>query len=83
MLTSISELSLGSVAIVAGYSWAYGGYIGKLISKGLIPGTPFVLINLSLAQGAVQIMIKEKIIVLSKPEVNALCIETLTEDDLV
>ena len=79
--TSIPELSLGSVAIVAGYSRVYGGYAGKLISKGLIPGTPFILLNLALAQGAVQIMLREKIITLSKPETNALCIETLTEED--
>ena len=79
--TSIPELSLGSVAIVAGYSRVYGGYAGKLISKGLIPGTPFILLNLALAQGTVQIMLREKIITLSKPETNALCIETLTEED--
>ena len=79
--TSIQELSLGSVAVVAGYSMVYGGYMGRLMSKGLIPGTPFVVINLALAEGAVQIMLREKIITLSKPEANALCIETLGEDD--
>lgn len=79
--TSIRELSLGSVAIIAGYSLVYGGYVGKLISKGLKPGTPFVVLNLALPEGAVQIMLQEKIITLSKPEVNALCIETLAEDD--
>ncbi|WP_019509452.1 FeoA family protein [Pleurocapsa sp. PCC 7319] len=79
--TSIRELSLGSVAIVAGYSLVYGGYVGRLMSKGLIPGTPFILLNLSLAEGAVQIMLQEKIITLSKPEANALCIEDLAEDD--
>ena len=79
--TSIRELSLGSVAIVAGYSLVYGGYVGRLISKGLIPGTPFILLNLTLAEGAVQIMLREKIITLSKPEADALCIEDLAEDD--
>lgn len=79
--TSISELSLGSVAIVVGYSRIYGGYMGKLISRGLIPGTPFVLLNLAQVQGTVQIMLQDKILTLSKPEANALCIETPTEDD--
>ena len=79
--TNISELSLGSVGIVAGYSRAYGGYIGKLISKKLIPGTSFIVLDLNLDRGAVQIMLKEKIITLSKPEVNALCIDTVLEDD--
>ncbi|MGL5794009.1 MAG: FeoA family protein [Waterburya sp.] len=77
---SIYELSLGSVGFVVGYSRVYGGYIGKLVSKGLIPGTPFVLLNLALEQGTVQIMLQEKIITLSKPEANALCIEPVTED---
>lgn len=79
---SILELPIGSVAIVAGYSRVYGGYVGKLISQGLVPGTSFVVIDLALPQGAVQIMLKEKIITLSKPEVNALCVETITEEDI-
>jgi ferrous iron transport protein A len=77
---SIYDLSLGSVGVVVGYSRVYGGYIGKLVSKGLIPGTPFVLLNLALEQGTVQIMLQDKIITLSKPEANALCIEPSTED---
>lgn len=79
--TNISELSIGSVGIVAGYSKAYGGYTGRLMSKGLTPGTPLVLLDLTLARGAVQIMLQEKIIILSKPEVNALCIDVLGEED--
>ncbi|BAZ46177.1 FeoA family protein [Chondrocystis sp. NIES-4102] len=78
---SIYELSLGSVAVVVGYSRVYGGYIGKLISKGLTPGTLFVLLNLALDKGTVQIMLEDKIITLSKPEANALCIESVTDDD--
>ena len=78
--TNIAELPLGSVGIVAGYSAVYGGYIGKLIAKGLTPSVCFVVLNLDLAQGAVQIMLEEKIIILSKPEVNALCIDTSIED---
>ena len=80
--TNISELSLGSIGIVAGYSAVYGGYIGKLISKGLTPGISFVVLNSNLGEGAVQIMLEDKIIVLSKPEVNALCIDTAIEDNL-
>ena len=82
IIANINQLSIGSVGIVAGYSLVYGGYAGKLISKGLTPGISFVLLNSNLANGAVQIMLEEKIIILSKPEVNALCIDTLTEDDL-
>lgn len=78
---NIPELSSGAVGTVVGYSHVYGGYVGKLISQGLIPGTPFVVLSLNLPQGAVQIMIQEKIITLSKPEVNALVIETSLETD--
>lgn len=78
---NIPELSTGSVGTIVGYSRVYGGYVGKLISQGLLPGTPFVVLSLNLPQGAVQIMLEEKIITLSKPEVNALVVETLTEDD--
>lgn len=78
---NIPELSTGSVGIIVGYSRVYGGYVGKLISQGLIPGTPFVVLSLDMPQGAVQIMLQEKIIILSKPEANALVVETLTEDD--
>jgi ferrous iron transport protein A len=78
---NIPELSTGSVATIVGYSRVYGGYVGKLISQGLLPGTPFIVLSLNLPQGAVQIMLEEKIITLSKPEVNALVVETLTEDD--
>ena len=79
--TSISELFPGSTAIVVGYSRVYGGYAGKLISRGLLPGTHFVVLNLDMPHGAVQIVLPDKIITLSKPEVNALCIETIAEED--
>lgn len=78
---NIPELSAGSVATVVGYSRVYGGYIGKLIALGLTPGTTFVVLSLNMAQGAVQIMLQEKILTLSKPEVNALIVEAFTEED--
>jgi len=78
---NIPELSTGSVGTIVGYSRVYGGYVGKLIAQGLLPGTPFIVLSLNLPQGAVQIMLQEKIITLSKPEVNALVVETPTEED--
>lgn len=76
---NIPELVPGSVAIVVGYSRVYGGYIGRLFSLGLIPGTLFVILDLNLDRGAVQIMLEEKIITLSKPEVNALVVEAFSD----
>lgn len=77
---NILEFPVGTAATVVGYSRVYGGYVGKLISQGLLPGTPFVVLSLPIAQGGVQIMLQDKIVTLSKPEVNALCVEALEED---
>ncbi len=78
---NILELPLGSAATVVGYSRVYGGYVGKLVSQGLLPGTPFVVLSLPIAQGGVQILLKDRIVTLTKPEVNALCIEAIEESD--
>ena len=78
---NIPELAPGSVAVVVGYSRVYGGYIGRLISLGLLPGTLFIILDLGLDRGAVQIMLEEKIITLSKPEVNALVVEAMSDRD--
>lgn len=77
---NISELPLGTAAIIVGYSRVYGGYIGKLMSQGLLPDTQFIVLSLNAPQGSVQIMLKQKIVTLSKPEVNALCVEPVVED---
>ena len=76
----IWELPVGTAGIVAGYHRVYGGYMGKLISKGLLPNTSFVILNFALER-TVQIMLQDRIITLSKPEANALCID-LKEEDL-
>ena len=78
--THIRELSKGSVGIVVGYDRSYGGYIGKLAARGLTPETIFVVISPISAQGYVEIMLSEKIIQLSKPEADALCVEEVLED---
>ncbi len=76
----IRELSLGSVAIVVGYSRIYGGYLGRLLVKGLTPGKVFVVLDTTLPEGCVAIMLKEKILTLSKPEAEALCVEPANSD---
>lgn len=78
--TSIRELSQGTVAIVVGYDRAYGGYIGKLLVKGLTPGTAFIALDASHPAGYSEIILPTKIIKLSKPEANALCVEPVTEN---
>jgi len=78
---NIPELAPGSVATVVGYSRVYGGYVGRLISLGLVPGKSFIVLDIDLDLGAVQIMLTEKIITLSKPEVNALMVEALSDEE--
>ena len=77
----IPELSAGSVATVVGYSRIYGGYVGRLITLGLTSGTTFVVLSSNMDRGAVQIMLQEKIIILAKPEVNALVVEALADEE--
>ena len=78
--TQIKELELGSVGIVVGYDRAYGGYIGKLIKMGLKPETQFIVLRTTCEEGAVEILLKERIIKLSKSEANALCVEEINEN---
>ncbi|GAB4228344.1 MAG: hypothetical protein Kow0049_09280 [Stanieria sp.] len=79
--TNIKELSLGSVATIVGFDKVYGGYIGKLLAKGLTPGTTFTVLNLTLPGSEIAIMLPEKIVKLSKPEVDALCVEEIKEEE--
>lgn len=77
--TQIKELELGSVGIVVGYDQAYGGYTGKLIKMGLKPSAQFIVLCTTCKEGAVEILLKERIIKLSKSEANALCVEEIEE----
>ena len=79
--TSVRELSLGSVATIVGYDKAYGGYIGKLIAMGLTPGTKFVVLGSLTQENYVIMLLLEKVIELSKPEANALCVEEIAEEE--
>ena len=79
--TNIRELSLGSVAIIVGYAKVYGGYIGKLVAFGLTPGRKFIVLDTLTQEGSVVILLSDKVIRLSKPEVDALCVEDLEEEE--
>lgn len=79
--TSVRELSLGSVATVVGYDKAYGGYIGKLTALGLTPGTKFIVLEKFTPENSVAMLLPGKIVELSKPEVDALCVEDIEEEE--
>ncbi|MEM9272638.1 MAG: FeoA family protein [Cyanobacteria bacterium P01_F01_bin.143] len=75
--TYIKELSLGSVGTIVGYEKAYGGYIGKLIALGLTPGAQFIVLDSDTKKNIVIMLLSDKIVELSKPETNALCVEEI------
>ncbi|MGK7898250.1 MAG: FeoA family protein [Xenococcus sp. (in: cyanobacteria)] len=79
--TSVRELFLGSVAIIVGYDKAYGGYIGKLTALGLVPGRKFIVLDNFIQEKPVVILLSEKVIRLSKPEADALCVEEIREEE--
>ncbi len=79
--TSLRELSLGSVATIVGYTKAYGGYIGKLTAVGLMPGTKFIVLDSFTKEDSVVMLLSEKVIRLSKPEADALCVEEIRDED--
>ena len=79
--TSVKELSLGSVAIIVGYDKAYGGYIGKLTALGLTPGTKFIVLGKFTQEKSVAMLLSEKVIHLSKPQADALCVEEIKEEE--
>ena len=72
---NIRELSIGTTAVIVGYNRVYGGYIGKLLTKGLSKGKSLVVLDKTLPEGCIQIMLEEKIIQLSKPEAEALYVD--------
>lgn len=75
--TYITEMAVGATGCIVGYDRAYSGYIGKLLSKGLAPGTKFILIRHACSEFPLQLEVKGNLLSLSKPEVDALCVEDI------
>lgn len=73
----IEELTAGSKAIVVGYKTAYGGYIGKLLSKGLIVGKTLIIANTNSSENIVEVIVEKQLVSLSKPEADALYLTKL------
>lgn len=73
--TYLREMATGATGYLVGYDRAYSGYIGKLLSKGLAPGTKFILIRHACLEFPLQLEVDGNLISLSKPEVEALCVE--------
>ena len=76
----IEELTTGSKAIIVGYKTAYGGYVGKLLSKGLVVGKTLTVANTNSLGNMVEIVVEKQLVSLSKPEADALYVTMLKED---
>jgi ferrous iron transport protein A len=75
IITQIKELPLGTKGYVVGYQWSFSGYMGKLISMGLIPGVEFKLITRPSTLNPGEIEVRGIKMRIDKPEADALCIE--------
>ncbi|GFE71385.1 FeoA family protein [Chroococcus sp. FPU101] len=73
--TYLTEMAVSARGYIVGYDRAYSGYIGKLLSKGLAPGTRFILIRQACSEFPLQLEVEGNLVSLSKPEVDALCVE--------
>lgn len=75
--TYLTEMAVGATGCIVGYDRAYSGYTGKLLAKGLAPGTTFILIRHACSEFPLQLEVKGNLLSLSKPEVDALCVEDI------
>jgi len=76
----IREISQGSQATIVGYKNAYGGYIGKLLSKGLIVGKTLTIADSNSSENIVEVIVEKQLVSLSKPEADALYVTALKHD---
>lgn len=76
----IREISQGSQATIVGYKNAYGGYIGKLLSKGLIVGKTLTIIGSNSSENIVEVVVEQQLVSLSKPEADALYVTEVQSD---
>ena len=73
--TYLKDLKVGTVGEIVGYDKAFGGYIGKLRSMRLTPGTEFTVTHIASYGFPIVIRVDDLNIILRKPEAEALCIE--------
>ncbi|MBF2019301.1 MAG: ferrous iron transport protein A [Hydrococcus sp. C42_A2020_068] len=79
-ITYLRDLPVGTRGRVVGYDKAFRGYIGKLLSMGLAPGTEFTAIRRSFLGYPLQIEVGGSLLDLCKPEADALCIEAIEDE---
>ncbi|MEO0836864.1 MAG: FeoA family protein [Cyanobacteria bacterium J06642_3] len=73
----IDKLLVGSTVTIVGYNPVYGGYVGKLLAKGLTVGRSFKLLDVSNIERVLKMSSKGSTVVLSKPEADALYVTAI------
>lgn len=76
----IKDISKGSQATIVGYKTAYGGYVGKLLSKGLKVGKTLTIVDSSSSENIIEVVVEKQLVSLSKPEADALYLTALKND---
>ncbi len=79
-ITYLRDLPVGTRGRVVGYDRAFRGYMGKLLSMGLSPGTEFTAIRRAFLGYPLQIEVEGSLLDLRKPEADALCVEAIEDD---
>ncbi len=78
--TYLKDLAIGSQGYIVGYDKAFLGYMGKLLKLGLAPNTSFIVIRHHFPTLFSYIIeVNGRLIQLSQPEADALCVESLDD----
>lgn len=81
VITHLRDLPIGCQGYIVGYDYAFQGYIGKLLRLGLTPGTFFTVIRHRFPDPFSHLIETQgRLIQLTKPEADALCIEETEEN---
>lgn len=79
--TYLRDLPVGTRGRIVGYDRVFRGYIGKLFSMGLTPGKEFTTIRHAFLDYPLQIEQEGKLLNLRKQEADALCVETIEDEE--
>ena len=71
-MSKLSEMQVGDIAQIKGYSSGHSAYCGQLLSMGLTPNTVFTLVHRAPLGDPVQIQVRDTLLSLRQAEANLL-----------
>ncbi|MGK7932217.1 MAG: FeoA family protein [Microcystaceae cyanobacterium] len=81
--TYLRDLAVSSQGYIVGYDKVFQGYIGRLLKLGLTPDTTFTVIRHHFPQpNSHLIEVNGRLIQLTPPEANALCVESIESSEV-